>query len=737
MRWLWALAATACAPLLLRGAALAMLATEGGGLAAFDLQGLLSDLGVAGLAAALLVGLLRWHAGLGVAFAALWSAGHYANYEHVVTLGAPASLRDLHYLVDPTFFAGSALGISRPGWLAGVVVLAAGLAWCGRRAGGRAALGLGAAGALLCAATAAWPDAPAPPVWRQVDFLQRDAAHWWASRGDRPAQAADAPAPPEAMLARWPELAGDLSGSPRIPDAPRARNVLLVVLESVSGLHLPSVAREQGREADVSMPALDAFSRQSLRFVSFVAHQRKTNRGLYALLCGELPNLGEGTPKMSAAAVAPWRVCLPRVLREAGWHTAYLQAAPLSFMLKDRFMAQAGFEEIDGYDGDEPSYSDSAWGVDDRAFFEQALGRVDALRESDQPWFLTLLNVGTHHPFAVPDDYRPGPRSFRRAASYLDEAFGAFAAELDARGVWEDTLVVVTSDESIGILGFDTEPIFKRISQNWGVLLLRGPGVAAGVERAPFGLADLALSLVDYLGLAERGEHFFGRSVFRRYEAPRHLFFGNGNLGSLGAFEPGGTLLSCSDGGRCQRYPVPDGRWFGVLPPPTDPPPDDPDVALLHDLAALSAPQAGHRPDRYALLPDAEVVLDDGRPRMLHGGQFVRLLPGEWIEVEYEVSVEGTPDVRVDWVHALTGHRNEGLFRRRATLHAGQHLRIAYRYAPEDPSASKDQIQCRTTVRLLAGERAVLRHGEATLRIRRDDPPAPGATLLRYDVDAG
>ncbi len=37
----------------------------------------------------------------------------------------------------------------------------------------------------------------------------------------------------------------------------------------------------------------------------------------------------------------------------------------------------------------------------------------------------------------------------------------------------------------------------------------------------------------------------------------------------------------------------------------------------------------------------------DGRPRMLHGGQNVRLAPGEWIEVELSVAAEGVAGVEL------------------------------------------------------------------------------------------
>jgi len=169
MRWPWAIAATLCAPLLFRAAALVDAA---GRVSVVDAQGLLSDLGIAALGAACAVALVRVHRLLALPFVWLWTVAHYANYELVVTLGAPLSLRDTHYLFDPTFFAGSAIHLSQPGLLA----LAAGFStlaiWLGVGARPARAPVVALAG-LALAGLAAWlPDVPEQPVWRQVDFLQ-------------------------------------------------------------------------------------------------------------------------------------------------------------------------------------------------------------------------------------------------------------------------------------------------------------------------------------------------------------------------------------------------------------------------------------------------------------------------------------------------------------------------------------------------------------------------------------
>mgnify|MGYP004065951163 CR=1 FL=1 len=88
------------------------------------------------------------------------------------------------------------------------------------------------------------------------------------------------------------------------------RNVLLVIVEGVSGAYLPSAARVHRRNPALRMDQLDSVFRENVGYATLVNHNRRTNRGLYALLCGEMPALVRGMPKMTVASTRPWRACL-------------------------------------------------------------------------------------------------------------------------------------------------------------------------------------------------------------------------------------------------------------------------------------------------------------------------------------------------------------------------------------------------------------------------------------------
>jgi arylsulfatase A-like enzyme len=478
-------------------------------------------------------------------------------------------------------------------------------------------------------------------------------------------------------------------GEPRAQlhaDAESRPNVLLVVIESVSGAHVDRLAEAHDRPRLALMPELDAIAGESLSFATFFAHQRKTNRGLYALLCGELPNLRTGLPKMSSHPEGG-RTCLPEILARAGYETQYLQAAPLAFMLKDRFMPRIGFERVDGGDFFERAYARSAWGVDDRAFFEGAARQVEVLRErrptagNGAPWFLTLLTVGTHHPFVVPPDFRPEgvQTEVERTLRYADIAVGAFDRRLRELGVFEDTLVIYTSDESLGPTRTATR-IDRLVGQSWGFLIARTPAKEHDLITEPFAQIDVAASILDYVGLQDRANHLFGRSIFRHYALGRHVFFANSNAYFNGMLDPYGQLALCMlDFESCRMFRPAGARVFG--PRRADVAWDPEAGRMLREMAerSLNPDDGTQRIREFQLLTDPVFVAERRVFEIVHGGQYLALAPGDWVEVDLVARVEdaaGEAEVR----HRVESREQGLLYEDTISIAAGEILRLRYRF---------------------------------------------------------
>jgi len=696
-----------------------------------DLRGYLADAAISLLLLALLLSIARLSRWIAVVFAGVLAVGYGANYETIAALGTVASPLDLGFLGDPTFVAGSALELRHPLLLPVVVLATSALAWVAFREPAWSDVLLSLAGAgVAIGGVLSWAPDPAVAAWRQANAVEHN-IEWLVLRpGNVEAPGGGFSDPAEAVRAAVPAVGADLAAPLRFGFDGQGKNVLLVVLEGVSGNYLPAAARVHERQSVNTMRNLDRAFSKNVGYATFFNHNRRTNRGLYALLCGEYPRLVAGMPKMTVGATRSWRRCLPEILTDHGYRTLFLQAAPLAFMLKDRFMPAVGFQEVLGHAFFERHYRRTFWGVDDRAFFEQALERLKHLDAEGEPWFATLLTVGSHHPYVVPEAYeRPELPDFRNAFAYLDLATGQFLRALEASGLRKDTLVILTSDESAGDLGQVADATAGRLSESWGFMVLLLPERTQLVVTEPFAQSDVALSVLDYLGLSDAGLHLFGRSVFRRYDRGRSIFFGNVNHRTIGGVAPDGSLLLCEfEGHRCRKFAIREGRYFaGELPPIRG---GAAFADQVREVARRSVPPSGETPLALPLVTEPVFEVRNPDWQLVQGISQLALEPHEWIEVALEVEATGTGGAELR--HELRLSKKRGLIRTQTQIEAGQRLALRYRFASDLPVP---QARLQTMARM-QGEGAVdlvFRERRFVLR-RSGERPPEGVEVEVYEL---
>lgn len=347
----------------------------------------------------------------------------------------------------------------------------------------------------------------------------------------------------------------DLAGQPLLPtDAPMQHrpNVLLVVLEGVPGIFLPDIRRLVGEQTPaLEMKELAAATPEAMLVPDFVAHSHQTIRGLYAIHCGDFSKFSYDTPKAFELQSSPDRAaqCLPAQLAEHGWQTHYLQGAPLAFMNKDQAMPAMGFTHVYGLEWfNERTDTDFIWGTTDDDFFRGASRYIQTLQQQNEPWFLSLLTVATHQPYAADEEAIRRYGSRRAAAiAHLDQALARFISDLRQNNVLKDTLVLITSDESHGAEGVGW-------ANSWGLALVMPPEShqLPRVKPGTYGLVDIELSILDYLGLPIP-EGVIGRSLFRDYQTSRDMVSYTG--GFLRWQTADGNLYECSRDGSCRVWP--------------------------------------------------------------------------------------------------------------------------------------------------------------------------------------
>lgn len=419
-------------------------------------------------------------------------------------------------------------------------------------------------------------------------------------------------------------------------------NILVVMVEGLSGAYLPSVAEYQGLQPDLALPELDAHLKQHgfHVFPNAVSMQRQTNRGSYSILCGDYPRITTSVPKMTLVAAAGEPIeCLPSTLKNAGYRTAYIQAASLSFMNKDVFMPLAGFEAVIGRDELEVmGVSAEGWGADDAPFFAAAAEQIVELDAGDRPWFATMLNVATHHPFTHEDEALEGEALLirrTRAFELLTDAVGGLLDTLESRGVLDDTMVIITSDEAGGF--HQESDMGKILRSNFGVMAVRMPGKGRWPKLAPpetlVAHMDVAVTVLDLLGL-DKVSNMIGSSMLHNpRRRPRGLLFGD-TYGARSYFlYDHGELVACDETLlRCEQWRFDPARIFGTLVAADVPPRLDlaarnrivSEASLIRDIGVATE-------DRYRVAPGMIT-----RRRAYLGGQNLPVDKTDLLEVTVE-----------------------------------------------------------------------------------------------------
>ena len=448
-----------------------------------------------------------------------WFLFQVMSRELLASVQRMPSWQDLIFAVDPEFLKNSATGFyfAHPGFAIGLGILSiAGILVPLNRPGKNVLIFLLGAGLLLL---------PVHGIMTRVSAGRQIAAiynplHWFIKDAFK-----TAPGPDKESF-RFEDLplnlrSADITGSPFFVRG-QAKNVLFVVLEGVSGLYIPEIRQEmQVSQEEFQMERLAAATADAMLVPDFIVHSHQTIRGLYAMHCGDFSKFSYTLPKALELQFNPERAsqCLPAQLAANGWETHYLQGASLQFMNKDRAMPTMGFQQVHGLEWfSQRTRTDFDWGTTDADFFTGASQYIRNLKASGKPWFLSLLTVATHQPFDATKEMtaRYGSRKIASIA-LLDLAVGRFIDDLRQTHVLDDTLVIITSDESHGAEGADWYSA-------WGFAAVLAPEhkTLPRLKKGTYGLVDLEVSVLDYLGLPLPRD-IIGRSIFREYQKSRDM----------------------------------------------------------------------------------------------------------------------------------------------------------------------------------------------------------------------
>ncbi|MEE2776292.1 MAG: sulfatase [Acidobacteriota bacterium] len=311
-------------------------------------------------------------------------------------------------------------------------------------------------------------------------------------------------------------LAGCTADSTSEPTAVE-RNVVLVVVDSLRADHTGVYGY-----GPPTTPYLDRLAENSVVFDTAWAPSSYTSQSVAAILTGRLPTSG-GSVGLMEAEPSEASTPLQQRLRRAGLRTGVVSSQPL---LRRRAFTR-GFEDI------QVSSLKETWTAGEVS--SKALDFVDG--DPEAPFFLYLHYADPHQPYNAPpefvDRFRPegspevtvpelqrsieegglepdDPRAAALVAAYdaeiaaVDAGIEALVAGLDERGLFDDTILVVTASQGEELLdhgwwghAWTLHEEVLRVP-----LLLRMKELGARRVREAVSLVDLLPTLIALVGLA-------------------------------------------------------------------------------------------------------------------------------------------------------------------------------------------------------------------------------------------
>src|SRR5665213_3365914 len=332
-----------------------------------------------------------------------------------------------------------------------------------------------------------------------------------------------------------------VKGSYTLPFKARPKHVIVYVMESVGTqfLHLYG-SRFQ------TTPNLDAEAAHSLVFNDFYAHVGQTRRAMVSI-----NSSNHARPEWQPRVYDPYHMLnqpgtmLSQVLKSHGFRTLAITSSGFADFAQRDFLESAEFDSIVDK-MDLPGDDINSWGKVDSTMVDRLLEWIDADPTHSKPFFALCWSNQTHNPYALSRNQKeldllgkplpPFPAditSINRELNCLLEAdrqIERIFSGLRARGLADDTLVVITGDHGEGFnwphdsLGHG----FRVYQENLHIpCIFWNPRLFSPGRRSDLisGQIDLAPTIVDVLGFEPAGT-WQGHSLFDPEHPQRVYFYG-------------------------------------------------------------------------------------------------------------------------------------------------------------------------------------------------------------------
>lgn len=301
-------------------------------------------------------------------------------------------------------------------------------------------------------------------------------------------------------------------------------NVVIVTFDTTRADHLSPYGHPQART-----PVSEQLAREGVVFERAAAPVPITLPSHSTLMTGKAP-FTHGVRDNGLFSLGEEQLTLAEILSQAGYRTA---AAIASFPLTSQFGINQGFDTFDeAITGKyEDLYGQRSLAKTALFFDERPAAQVNEAifpwldRNHHAPFFLWVHYFDPHHPHEPPAPYDQlfAHDLYSGEIAYADENLGNLIERLKTLGVYDRTLLVLTSDHGEGN-GEHNESTHSTLMYNSTMhvpLIIRHPQqMGAGTRVTPWvGIADVMPTVLDILDI-EPPSDIQGSSLWPFVETP-------------------------------------------------------------------------------------------------------------------------------------------------------------------------------------------------------------------------
>src|SRR5437879_2922954 len=280
------------------------------------------------------------------------------------------------------------------------------------------------------------------------------------------------------------------------PPAKRARNVILITLDTVRADHLGCYGNK-----NIQTPTLDALGHDGVVFERAISQVPLTWPSHAAILTGMYP-FQNGVQDFTGQPLDPRFRSVAQAFKQHGYSTGAVVSA---FVLDRSWGLSRGFDFYDDAFAPE-AFVGRDIGLVDRRAGESVDRALTWLKKNQaRPFFLWLHLYDPHSPYDPPEPFKSRfrTRPYDGEVAYADQQVGRLIAFLEAHNSYSAGLVLFTSDhgEGLGEHGEQQHGLFIYNSTIHVPLILKPPATFASSRRTiseVVSTVDIAPTLVQF-----------------------------------------------------------------------------------------------------------------------------------------------------------------------------------------------------------------------------------------------